>query len=90
VSDEDAKLGARARDLLRSLSMFADMLAVSAPTSVLARQAAEMEQIAREVDAMAGSGLFDGNAWSVITDMANLMRVYELIQQRQADSADSE
>lgn len=86
----DEKIGARTRDLLRAFSDFSDMLAVDAPTPVLARQLDELEKIAAEVDAMAGTGLFDSNVFATLGDTGKLMRLYELLQYRQAQNPTSE
>jgi len=94
VSDSnDEKIGARTRDLLRSFSDFADMLAVDAPTSVLARQLDELEEIAGDIDVLAQSseGKRLADFWSgLIADPGKLMRLYELFQHRQAQDPGSE
>jgi hypothetical protein len=86
---DDAEIGRRARDLLRSLSAFADMVAIDAPTPVLARQMDELEKIFSEVDALAGTNLCENDIWSVVGDMGKLMRLYEVLQHRQAQKAAS-
>jgi len=93
VSDDesdDTNLGKRTRDLLRALSEFADMVAVDAPTPVLARQIDELEQIFFEVDALAGTGLYNNDIWAVLGDAGKLMRLYEVLQHRQAQKTTSE
>jgi hypothetical protein len=74
---------------MRSLSGFMSMLAVDAPMPVLTKQLEEVERIAREVDALVGTSLFeDGGA--VLSDPGKLMRLYTLFQGRQASGSDSE
>lgn len=85
---DNEKIGARTRDLLRALSDFTDMLALEVPTPVLARQLDEMEVIAKEVDALAGSSLFDNDIFGTLGDTTKLMRLYELLQYRQAQKSE--
>lgn len=87
---DNEKIGERTRDLLRAFSNFADMLAVDAPTPVLARQMEELEKIARDVDSIAGSGLFESDVFGLLGDGVKLMRLYELLQYRQAQRPSSE
>jgi hypothetical protein len=87
---DDAEIGRRARDLLRSFSEFADLVAIDAPTPLLARQMDELEKIFAEVDALAGTSLYENDVWSVLGDMGKLMRLYEVLQHRQAQKAASE
>ena len=86
----NTKIGERTRDLLQALSNFADMLAIDAPTPVLARQLDEMERVARDIDTMAESGVFEKDVFSMLGDPTRLMRLYELLQHRQAQTPDSE
>lgn len=88
--DEDAEIGGRTRDLLRALSDFADMVAVDAPISMLSRQLAVLEQIAHDVDALAETKLFENDVFGVIGDASKLMRLYEVLQHRQAQKSASE
>jgi len=93
VSDDtsdDAKIGARTRDLLRAFSDFSSMLAVDAPTPVLARQLDELEKIAEEIDTLSGSGLFESDVFGALGDTGKLMRIWELLQYRQAQKSASE
>ena len=85
---DNEKIGARTRDLLRALSDFTDMLALEVPTPVLARQLDEMEVIAKEVDTLAASGLFDNDIFGTLGDTTKLMRLYELLQYRQAQKSE--
>jgi hypothetical protein len=89
-ASSDEKIGERTRDLLRALSEFADMVAISAPVSVLSRQVDEMEKIFSEIDQLAGSRLRDNEIWSIVGDPAQLMRLYEVLQHRQAQKRVSE
>lgn len=90
VNQDDEKIGARTRDLLRAFSDFTNMLLINAPTPVLARQLDELEKIAAEIDSMARSGLFDSDVFSTLGDAGKLMRIYELLQYRQAQKPASE
>jgi len=87
---DNEKIGARTRDLLRALLDFADMLSVDAPTPVLVRQVEEMEAITKEIDALTGSGLFDSDVFGTLSDASKLMRLYELLQHRQAQKPPTE
>jgi hypothetical protein len=89
VSD-DEKIGARTRDLLRAFSDFADMVAVEAPTPVLVRQLDEVEKVFRDVDQLAGTQLYDSSVWGIVGDPVKLMRLYEVLQHRQAQKSPSE
>lgn len=89
MRDEDAKVGGRTRDLLRAFTSFMDMLAVDAPTPVLARQMDELEAIAKEIDALAGTSLFESDVFTRLGDSGKLMRLYELFQYRQARDSES-
>lgn len=86
----NARIGERTRDLLQALSNFADMLAIDAPTPVLARQLDELEKVARDIDAMSKSGIFERDVFSMLGDPTRLMRLYELLQHRQAQTPDPE
>jgi len=66
------------------------MVAIDAPTPLLARQMDELEKIFAEVDALAGTSLYENDVWSVLGDMGKLMRLYEVLQHRQAQKAASE
>lgn len=87
---DDEKIGSRTRDLLRAVSDFADMVAVDAPTPVLSKQLGELEGIFREVDQLAGTQLYDNSIWKVVGDPLKLMRLYELLQHRQAQEPTAE
>lgn len=86
----NAKIGERTRDLLQALSSFADMLAIDAPTPVLVRQLAEMEKITREIYQTAGVSFAGDIFGGIVDDPVKLMRLYELVQHRQAQAPYSE
>lgn len=90
TQETNEKIGERTRELLRAVSDFSYMLSVEAPTPVLAKQLDELEKVAAEIDTLAGSGLFDSDVFGTLSDPIKLMRLYELMQHRQAQKPASE
>jgi hypothetical protein len=86
-SASNEKLGERTRVLMRAISSFADMVAVGAPTPMLARQLDELEAIFIEIDQLAGTNMYENLDFG---DMGQLMKLYELFQFRQAQKPGSE
>lgn len=84
MTQNDEKIGERTRALLRALSEFADMVAIDAPIPVLSRQLDQMEVLFIEIDKLAGTGLHENAIWSIVGDPMRLMRLYEVLQHRQA------